>query len=309
MECPKCKATIDDDSKYCTYCGILINNNKESKVDKEKEKLLDAYIGNNSDQIKEKSFSLPTFLLGEFYFAYRKMYLLAFLSFITLIICLFLGSYIALGLVIRNTIFAFFFNKLYCNYANHKIDKLDKSLSEEEKIALCKKKGGTSILSICIVSVPLFLAFLFFFILYIAVLTADKGYIINDKPELYDLTYKIPKNFESSKYNNYDSKYYSYMTENYNQCTFSITQALSNNFLTTEEYIKAITNLNENNDIKEVKINNYTWSGTIISHDNTQTYYYATKYKDHYYSLKFDSYNDDECINYYKEVANSLKFK
>ena len=27
MKCPKCKATIDDNSKFCDYCGTKLNEN------------------------------------------------------------------------------------------------------------------------------------------------------------------------------------------------------------------------------------------------------------------------------------------
>ena len=85
MKCPKCKATIDNDSKYCTYCGVLINkDNIEKKENITKEKLLDAFISNNNEEIKEKSFSLPQVLLGTIYLLYRKMYLYALISIINL---------------------------------------------------------------------------------------------------------------------------------------------------------------------------------------------------------------------------------
>ncbi len=313
MKCPKCKASIDDDSKYCTYCGVLIDDKKETKQDKEQEKLLDTFIDVNVDQIKERSFSLPTFLLGEFYFLYRRMYLLTLFAVITLILCMFLGDYIVLALLIRNTIFAFFFNKIYYNHALHKINKLDKQLSLDDKKRECKRMGGTSLFSVCIVSVPIFLLFILFIVVYISFAFANQRTPLGDKintdnPILYDLTYKIPLNFESSRYNDSDSKFYSYMTDNYTYCSFSINQELSKNYLTTEEYLNTISD-SSNSPIQEVKINNYPWSGVVINKNNYSTYYYASKYQDHYYSLKFKTYADDECLQYYKKVLNSLEFK
>jgi len=143
MKCPKCKATIDEDSKYCTFCGSLINENAiEKNTNTIKDKLIDIYIDKNSEEIKDQSFSLPELLLGTFYLFYRKMYLLAFISIVILIISCFFYKYLLLILVLRNTIFAFIFNKLYYNKVTNNVDMILRTQKTDlEKEKICKNNN------------------------------------------------------------------------------------------------------------------------------------------------------------------------
>lgn len=321
MKCPKCKATIDNDSKYCTYCGILINkDNIEKKENITKEKLLDAFIGNNSEEIKEKSFSLPQVLLGTIYLLYRKMYLYALISIIIFIGSLFLSKYFILIIVIRNIVFAFYFNTIYYNHANNKVNDIMKmSIDDTSKEKLCKKKGGTSIIPIIIgFSSTLAIGVVLILVGAAVLITSDNNLLknyISDKPELYNLKYTVPDKFQTTSFNDKYSKYYSYMDDDYNYCSFTISQNdFTSLYPTTEKFLKssAVMTANETvSDVKKVTINNYEWQGLIITSQKDLKYIYATKKDDRYYSIDFttDKEGQDPCLIYYKQVLNSLEFK
>ena len=317
MKCHKCKATIDDDSKYCTYCGTLINKNKETKKEELiKERLLDIYLDNKNDTIREKSFSLPQLLLGSFYLLYRKMYIYAIPSILLFIISLFFAKYALLILIIRNVIFAFYFNTIYFINANNKVDKIiDMDIPIEEKVKLCQKLGGTSFIPIVISLAIIFVLGIILIVLYATVLISTGNSMMNDNdsPELYDLKYNVPENFKTSNFNDQFSKYYSYMDEEYNYCSFTINQNdFTTLYPTVEKYLKtnAIVNSTDTlSDIKKVTINNYEWQGIVISSNNLK-YIYATKYKGRIYSLEFNTTKElDPCSDYYKSVLQSLRFK
>jgi hypothetical protein len=309
MKCPNCKATIDDDSKYCTYCGSLIDSNKEVKD----EQLLDIYIGTNSKQIKDNSFSLPTFLLGSFYFVYRRMYLLVVIATILFILCCFLSKYAVLAIIIRNTILAFFFNKLYCNKANNKVKEIEKlDINMEEKKKLCTKKGGTSIIALLVMIISsIILSIIAIFIFFISYKSSlfPRQKTINGNVDFHSLTYTIPNNFETSNYNDNNSNMYAYMTEDHYYCVFTINRTKANNYNSINDYLNTIKSNNKNTSMKDVSINNYPWTGLVITQDTSSTYYYTSKNKDYFYSLKFTTKPDDPCLVYYKQVLNSLKYK
>jgi len=315
MKCPKCKATIDEDSKYCTFCGSLINENAiEKNTNTIKDKLIDIYIDKNSEEIKDQSFSLPELLLGTFYLFYRKMYLLAFISIVILIISCFFYKYLLLILVLRNTIFAFIFNKLYYNKVTNNVDMILRTQKTDlEKEKICKNKGGTTLTPIFIFGSLLIIGLITLVIVYILYFSSANVFNnIKDEQKLYDLKYNVPEKFQASSFNDTYSKYYSYMDEQYNYCNFTISQSdFTGIYKDTDSFLKSnalLTPNDKTSNIEKVVINNYEWRG-IISIANNNKYIYATKYNDRYYSLTFTIENkDDPCLPYYKEALNSLTF-
>ncbi len=314
MKCPKCKATIDDDSKYCTYCGNLINENVTEKFSTLKDKLIDVYIDKNNEEIKESSFSLPELLLGTFYLLYRKMYLLSFISILILIIGCFFYKYLLLILVVRNTLFAFFFNKVYYDHVTKKVDEITKYKNTDlEKEKICKNKGGTTLTPIFIFGGLLIIGLITLVIVYILYFSSTNIFNnIKDEPKLYDLKYNVPEKFQASSFNDTYSKYYSYMDEDYNYCFFTINQSdFTGIYKDTDSYLKSaslLTPTDKTTEIKTVVINSTEWKG-IVSTANNYKYIYATKYNDRFYSITFSINNEnDKCLPYYKEVLNSLSF-
>lgn len=161
---------------YCECCGRLIDNegNLLGIDDKNKELLIDTFIGKNFEKIRNKKFSFSAFLFGYFYLAYRKMYLYAFLVFFfeSLFIPLFSFSlFFNVRNVLRITLLLFFriflaikFSNIYLKFVQNKIDFYEKKYNHylDNILLVCNKKGGTNIFSFVIYL--LYLVFLFLII-------------------------------------------------------------------------------------------------------------------------------------------------
>ena len=151
--------------------NILKNNEMEKK---EEINLIDAYIGVNSEKLKDGSFSWCTLIFGPLYVFYRKMWLFGFvwfliISVITLLAALFsinfssilpiidYGNYSAANILtfvitwIVNIVMSFMFKKLYIKKVTKKVEQIKQKnigASNEELSKICSKKGGTTILGI-----------------------------------------------------------------------------------------------------------------------------------------------------------------
>ena len=103
MKCPKCKATIEDNSKYCDYCGTEIKENKNNttikKEDITTEEYYKNYIGDNYYNFKNK-FNIFAFIFGGLYIFYRKQYLFGTIFILIIVSC---NSFYS-TFVIRNNI-------------------------------------------------------------------------------------------------------------------------------------------------------------------------------------------------------------
>lgn len=132
--------------------NVQINNNVNNSISLD-EKLLLAYIGNNSQKIMAQKFSIPALLLNWLYIGYRKFYKLLLIYLIPMSILSFILDEKVLQLIyIPFAILAGVkFNKWYLNDAKKQINKIKMSnsqASESELINICSSKGGTSIVPV-----------------------------------------------------------------------------------------------------------------------------------------------------------------
>lgn len=113
--------------------------------------LVDIFIGQNANKIKNSKFSIWAFLFGVMYVLYRKMYklfaILFGISLITSLIFVFLKLNI-FSLIVGGIISIFLgikFNDLYLKYVSNEINKIRSSNNDDQEINnICKKKGGVS---------------------------------------------------------------------------------------------------------------------------------------------------------------------
>ncbi len=154
------------------------DNNKEEKYQKdvdinkvlfgngsEDELLLSSYIGPNYEKIRSGSFNFAAAFLTNFYFFYRKMYLIGFIIVILNTIILILFN---LGFIVSIILFfvvGVFTNQIYMIHVKGKIRKIkadNPNLSREELANLCSKEGGTSLGSVMLGILTVFVVSLVF---------------------------------------------------------------------------------------------------------------------------------------------------
>ena len=124
------------------------------------EELVKKYIGKNADSIydnmnKKGSFSVFCMLFTCFYFLYRKMYLIAAISFfLQYIIAEYIKNiYVSIVCFI---IWGFSFYPLYKLHVIRKITKIKQKVTSQEDINnMCVKKGGTSTFAVIIIPIIL----------------------------------------------------------------------------------------------------------------------------------------------------------
>ena len=161
----------------------MVNNPADNNADAiDESKLLEAFIGKNSEKILTQKFSLPAFFLNSLYLLYRKMFLssmgvfliysivpnvlvyLLFPSFLTstmstttmygstgattnlktgiYVLLIYFLTYVILGVIL-----GLLFNKMYIKFASKKVAKISAKESErnqKELEIICSLKGGTS---------------------------------------------------------------------------------------------------------------------------------------------------------------------
>ena len=121
-------------------------NNKKEKKEKTKyyeyEYLLDSFIGEDANIIKEKTFNIYAFIFNWLYFIYRKMYITGILGLlVSLLIFIYIRIIYLPFIILIMIIIGFTFNKIYVSYAKRMISKIvlkDDDLLEKET---CEKKG------------------------------------------------------------------------------------------------------------------------------------------------------------------------
>lgn len=122
-----------------------------------------AFVGSKYDNVYNKKFSLLTFFLGFVYWAYRKMIVEALIfELLTVILEVLILKFfkfpivfIVLGIfmIAIRVVAGFLFGNLYRKFVNRNVQKIidkDISDSEQEEAKSCEKKGGTSILFVCL---------------------------------------------------------------------------------------------------------------------------------------------------------------
>lgn len=140
--------TADEKKLFNMQMRNSINN--ASTLD---EKLLIAYIGDNYNKILTNKFNISAWFFNIFYFAYRKLYIIALVVSVISNIMMKISSLALILEFIFVVASGLLFNKYYVIYAKKQIERIkseNSNVTEEQLIQLCSQKGGTSVLSIVI---------------------------------------------------------------------------------------------------------------------------------------------------------------
>ena len=318
MKCPKCKAEIDDNSKYCDYCGNKIEENI-NKEEIKKEEITDEeyykyFIGNNYNKFKNK-FNIFAFLLGGIYIFYRKQYIFGTIYILLTIILIIFNPYIA---IILHLLLGITFNQQYVKFARrkaHQIKIKNINKSKQEILKTCNEKGNTSILS-AIFSIVLSL-------LIVVLILQIGGTNIKGKRgqtivkvsdnKIESLLYEVPKEFNSGNYNTNSYRSYTYNKDN-NYCRIKMEIRKDNGeYTTVDSFLSNIIFRNKTDlttTIENITINKQLWKRVNVKNSKKTVTYYGTKYKELYYLISYDLYNNNKfCNEEYNTFMNSLNFK
>lgn len=159
---------------------MSVNSNEvKNQIDKveyeiDDSYLIDSYISKNVDKFKDDNVSFHVFLFGVPYLFYRKMWLLGFIILIIENIINITPYAIVYPYFhfLMQVVISIEFKKIYLKHVKKQVNKikeknLDKSM--EELTNICKEKGGTSIISVVVLGIILFivkLAPLFLYYIY-----------------------------------------------------------------------------------------------------------------------------------------------
>lgn len=208
--CSNCGANIEQGETFCKVCGNQITNIGN-------DDLINAYIGDNVDAIRNRGFSFNTFLFGIYYVIYRKVWpillkwlLLDILIKLLFVKLLFGKLLIIIGKLIINLYFSYQFKDFYLEYVEKQVNKVkeqNKDKSREELINICKRKGGTLIPS----NIALILGIIFYIILLIDVIQNEFSIIVNKvnkKDNIGELNYIVPSNLNIQQPLDEEAKFY-----------------------------------------------------------------------------------------------------
>lgn len=296
-----------------------------------KNMLIEAYIGKNSDKLRNGGFSWCTFFFGAFYVYYRKFWLFGIIwTFLNIVIKNILIEHVFISLVIRFIInfgASTIFKEKYLLHVNKKVSEIkEKNINKthDELLHICKEKGGTSILLVVLyVLVILSISLL-------EVLPTIKKYfevkehlkeLENEKSqinevELDELKIEVPSNFTKIDASNSKSDYFLLTSNNY--CVLKSNQFTST--LTAEDYLNYYIGIIYeviNYPVSNKTINNNIWYYSAIQTEsnnnaasNETRYYYVTKHKNAIYQLEYIIYLDEtfECSQAKEKIINSLNF-
>ena len=318
MKCPNCKATIDDNSKFCDYCGtkIIENINKPivKKDDISEEEYLKNFIGDNYYNFKNK-FNIYALILGGIYLFYRKQFIIGTIVIIISTITIFITPIIP---IIIHIILGILFNQQYLNYVNRKsrhIKLKNINKSKEEILKICNEKGKPSYL-FAMFSIILILV-LIIIILNIGGtnLKGDKGKTIIKVSDnkINNLIYEVPNDFTSGNYNTNTYRSYTYNKDK-TYCRIKIEVRKDTGEFSSTETFLSNTKYNTKTDIvsnpENITINKQLWKRIIVQNTAKTITYYATRYNHQYYIVSYDLYdNNTFCNEEYNTFMNSLNFR
>lgn len=232
------------------------------------EKIKQIFVGKKFEKFEKKIFSIPAFLFGGIYFAYRKMLIYAILvSLFTNIIDTLASKILNFGLMIITMLcirisiglyFPIWYRKFYNNSVKNILANTPSQL-EEDFIKSAQKKGSTSI------------AFIILFIIINSVFTGFLNQFINFDKEDTNMSdnssllstdnFEVPTNIDLSNatllekvtingYSGGSGKYSIYVGEEIYNCTADNPEALA----ATTEYEEIYVNIYyvENNNEKNI---------------------------------------------------------
>lgn len=198
---------------------------------------------------------------------------------------------------------------------------LNQNINRDLLINRCKIKGGTNK---TILAIMLLIIIMFGILVAIGTYEAylnhkdskTKKLENNQKYQINDLSYTIPKGFEPSSYKTETYQSYHYY-EDYKYCSISFksTDYLSM-YNSIEDYINSNIYLSGKDQVSQLltmPINNQIWSYKIIQDEYSQDTTYALQYKDHIYEIKttdtLDSNDKDSCKLEYQKILQSINYK
>ena len=133
---------------------IEINNqtNEHPETDMNEnrfDRLLEAYVGEDYQEIVRKKINIYAFIFNLFYYLYRKLYLIGIIGLVILWVLavkkpILIIPYIILVAVISGVLF----NPIYLKIANSKIKRIKKNnptTDDFELMEVCRKKGGVNV--------------------------------------------------------------------------------------------------------------------------------------------------------------------
>lgn len=154
MFCTNCGKKLNENDHFCKYCGkkrIGNNDNFFHKQKKEKKEysLEELYLNANKDTFFKNKISICAFLFGPYYLLYRKMYLYGVLWLVlNFAVSIFTSGWVSfLFYIVLAIYFALEFNFLYQKKME---DDLRQISNSNNKILLCKEKGGTTVIPVII---------------------------------------------------------------------------------------------------------------------------------------------------------------
>ncbi|MBE6160967.1 MAG: DUF2628 domain-containing protein [Firmicutes bacterium] len=125
---------------------------KKENVD---EELLEDYIGNNYNKIKNRIINFSALFLGPFYYLYRKLYIIGLFLLIFQTLIIYFIKNIKYFIVIEITyllILSLLFNTLYLVITKKNIKKIQSAADEKIIKERCILKGGTDLLISSLIS-------------------------------------------------------------------------------------------------------------------------------------------------------------
>lgn len=124
------------------------------------DRLLEAYVGEDYQEIVRKKINLYAFLFNLFYFLYRKVYSIGIVGLIILWVFAIKKPILIIPYIIVIAIISgVLFNPIYLKLASNKIKKLRKanpSTDDFDLMEICRKKGGVNV----VVALVIYLIFI-----------------------------------------------------------------------------------------------------------------------------------------------------
>ncbi len=296
MKCPMCNCDNSDTDNFCRYCGANLQYNKTSD---DKEKYIEAFIGDQYNNFKNSTFNIGAFFLGPIYLFYRRMVLYGF---VYLIICLFVPP------VIANIILAFVINGIYLDFVRNKviyIKNSNKDLDESSLLEKCSKTGKTSLVGPIILGIVMMIPVILFIYLVYAFIEGA-SYTPSNNSNTHnntELIYEVPSGFRSI------NDHYFYSNDNKHYCVINITNSYNSNYgYSEEEYFK---NHYLNKEIMTKDIHNKRWYYYFETNSYNHTdYKYMSLYENKLYTIDYRINKDEDgyCSQSMDSFVNSLKF-
>ena len=284
------------------------------------ELLISAYIGKNEEKL-QKGFSVCCLLLGKLYVLYRKMWLFAIIWYaISIVITIALKGNWLINLAI-NVIAAFIFKGSYQNTVKKRVEKIkmkNEGKSKEELIAICSKKGGTTIvLPLIIALIPIILTCV---ITYKSVMTAKKDTETlifstpiekNGQVTMRDISFTITPEMADYGFPATDLYNILMFGDTYD-CTIKAEKC--RDCSTINECIEKnnISNPISETDVVIKKIKNNKWHTKTVTADKYKREFSYLEVKDGVYSISLTVKQDDQqktCETSYENLLKTVKIK